>query len=106
MRLRLLFTAALSVGATGCMASIGLTQDPLAHEPTRSPRLALFSVDWWRPLVKPELLECVLEIATPPCPDVPAVAGELASLRGLARYVGVSPSRFRLQPGRQSLLSD
>ncbi|HTZ86604.1 MAG TPA: glutamate-cysteine ligase family protein, partial [Solirubrobacteraceae bacterium] len=35
--------------------------------------------------IKPEFLESVLEIATAPCPDVPAVAGELATLRGVAR---------------------
>ena len=35
--------------------------------------------------IKPEFLESVLEIATAPCPNVPAVAQELASLRGVAR---------------------
>src|SRR5438067_5696181 len=35
--------------------------------------------------IKPEFLESVLEIATAPCPDVPAVGAELVSLRGLAR---------------------
>jgi glutamate---cysteine ligase / carboxylate-amine ligase len=35
--------------------------------------------------VKPELLESVLEIATSPCPDVAAVASELAALRRFAR---------------------
>ena len=35
--------------------------------------------------IKPELLESVLEIATSPCPDIPAVGAELASLRALAR---------------------
>jgi carboxylate-amine ligase len=35
--------------------------------------------------IKPEFLESVLEIATVPCADVPAVAGELVSLRGVAR---------------------
>jgi carboxylate-amine ligase len=35
--------------------------------------------------IKPELLESVLEIATSPCPDVPAAAADLVSLRGLAR---------------------
>lgn len=35
--------------------------------------------------IKPEFLESVLEIATPPCSDVAAVAGELLSLRGFAR---------------------
>jgi len=35
--------------------------------------------------IKPEFLESVLEIATAPCPDVPAVGGELVSLRALAR---------------------
>lgn len=35
--------------------------------------------------IKPELLECVLEIATAPCPDVAAAAEQLAALRGLAR---------------------
>ncbi len=35
--------------------------------------------------IKPELLESVLEIATAPCPDVPTVARELASLRDFAR---------------------
>jgi carboxylate-amine ligase len=33
--------------------------------------------------IKPELLESVLEIATSPCPDVAAAAGELATLRAL-----------------------
>jgi glutamate---cysteine ligase / carboxylate-amine ligase len=35
--------------------------------------------------IKPELLESVLEIATSPCPTVPVLADELASLRALAR---------------------
>src|SRR3989442_4758994 len=35
--------------------------------------------------IKPEFLESVLEIATAPCPDVPAVGAELVSLRRLAR---------------------
>jgi glutamate---cysteine ligase / carboxylate-amine ligase len=35
--------------------------------------------------IQPELLESVLEIATAPCPTVPALADELASLRALAR---------------------
>src|SRR5438552_8429598 len=35
--------------------------------------------------IKPEFLESVLEIATAPCADVPAVGAELVSLRGLAR---------------------
>jgi carboxylate-amine ligase len=35
--------------------------------------------------IKPEFLESVLEIATAPCPDVPAVGAELVALRGLAR---------------------
>jgi glutamate---cysteine ligase / carboxylate-amine ligase len=35
--------------------------------------------------IKPELLEAVLEIATSPCPDVPTAAGELATLRAVAR---------------------
>jgi glutamate---cysteine ligase / carboxylate-amine ligase len=35
--------------------------------------------------IKPEFLESVLEIATAPCPNVPAVGAELVSLRGLAR---------------------
>jgi glutamate---cysteine ligase / carboxylate-amine ligase len=33
--------------------------------------------------IKPELLESVLEIATSPCPDVPAAGEELTSLRAL-----------------------
>src|ERR1700694_356815 len=36
--------------------------------------------------IKPEFLESVLEIATAPCPNVPAVAAELVALRGLARH--------------------
>jgi len=35
--------------------------------------------------VKPEFLESVLEIATTPCQNVPAVAAELSSLRALVR---------------------
>jgi carboxylate-amine ligase len=35
--------------------------------------------------IKPEFLESVLEIATAPCPNVPAVAAELVALRGVAR---------------------
>jgi carboxylate-amine ligase len=35
--------------------------------------------------IQPELLESVLEIATSPCPTVPALAVELASLRAFAR---------------------
>jgi glutamate---cysteine ligase / carboxylate-amine ligase len=35
--------------------------------------------------IQPELLESVLEIATAPCPTVPDLADELASLRALAR---------------------
>jgi carboxylate-amine ligase len=35
--------------------------------------------------IKPEFLESVLEIATVPCPTVPAVAQELAELRAVAR---------------------
>src|SRR5947209_10224044 len=35
--------------------------------------------------IKPEFLESVLEIATAPCSDVPAVGAELVALRGLAR---------------------
>jgi carboxylate-amine ligase len=35
--------------------------------------------------IKPEFLESVLEIATPPCPDVPSVHSELVALRALAR---------------------
>src|SRR5438105_13502500 len=35
--------------------------------------------------IKPEFLESVLEIATAPCSDVPAVGAELVSLRGFAR---------------------
>jgi carboxylate-amine ligase len=35
--------------------------------------------------IKPEFLESVLEIATPPCGDIPAVATELVKLRRLAR---------------------
>ncbi|HEX4563746.1 MAG TPA: YbdK family carboxylate-amine ligase [Solirubrobacteraceae bacterium] len=35
--------------------------------------------------IKPEFLESVLEIATVPCPDVPTVAAEVASLRRFAR---------------------
>src|SRR5438105_14481571 len=34
--------------------------------------------------IKPEFLESVLEIATAPCPDVPAVGDELVSLRAFA----------------------
>src|SRR2546430_1101096 len=34
--------------------------------------------------IKPEFLECVLEIATAPCANVPAVGAELVALRGLA----------------------
>jgi glutamate---cysteine ligase / carboxylate-amine ligase len=35
--------------------------------------------------IKPEFLECVLEIATVACPDVSTVASELVALRGHAR---------------------
>src|SRR3989442_11691393 len=35
--------------------------------------------------IKPEFLESVLEIATAPCPDVPAVGAELVALPALAR---------------------
>jgi carboxylate-amine ligase len=35
--------------------------------------------------IKPEFLESVLEIATVPCANIPAVATELVALRGLAR---------------------
>jgi carboxylate-amine ligase len=35
--------------------------------------------------IKPEFLESVLEIATVPCPDVPAVAREVTALREFAR---------------------
>src|SRR5437016_4392486 len=35
--------------------------------------------------IKPEFLESVLEIATVPCPNVPAVAAELVALRRVAR---------------------
>jgi glutamate---cysteine ligase / carboxylate-amine ligase len=35
--------------------------------------------------IKPEFLESVVEIATPPCPDVPSVHAELLSLRSFAR---------------------
>jgi carboxylate-amine ligase len=35
--------------------------------------------------IQPELLECVLEIATSPCPDVASAGEELAALRALAR---------------------
>ena len=35
--------------------------------------------------IQPELLESVLEIATSPCPDIPAAGAELRSLRALAR---------------------
>jgi outer membrane protein assembly factor BamB len=63
---RLGLAAALATGATGCAASIGLTQDPMFNGPTRSPRIQLFSVEWWRPLVKAELLEYQpREIASP-----------------------------------------
>ncbi len=35
--------------------------------------------------IKPELLESVLEIATSPCPDIPAAGEELVALRALVR---------------------
>jgi carboxylate-amine ligase len=35
--------------------------------------------------IQPELLECVLEIATSPCPDVSSAGAELVALRTLAR---------------------
>jgi carboxylate-amine ligase len=35
--------------------------------------------------IKPEFLESVVEIATPPCPDVPTVHDELVALRSFAR---------------------
>jgi carboxylate-amine ligase len=35
--------------------------------------------------IQPELLESVLEIATSPCPDVPAVGAELVALRAIVR---------------------
>jgi glutamate---cysteine ligase / carboxylate-amine ligase len=35
--------------------------------------------------IKPEFLECVLEIATVPCPDIATVASELVALRRFAR---------------------
>jgi glutamate---cysteine ligase / carboxylate-amine ligase len=35
--------------------------------------------------IKPEFLESVVEIATVPCPDVPALGAEIVSLRGFAR---------------------
>ena len=59
-----------------------------------------------------ELLASVLEIATSPCEDVTAAAGEVASLRALAaeraRARGlrsVPPARTRLRVGRTSAWS-
>jgi carboxylate-amine ligase len=46
--------------------------------------------------VKPELMESVLEIATDPCPDIPALAGELLQLR---RHVDSAAREHGLRMG-------
>ncbi|HEX3510547.1 MAG TPA: YbdK family carboxylate-amine ligase [Solirubrobacteraceae bacterium] len=59
--------------------------DPATHDLVNAVDTILADAAPPHGTVQPELLESVLEIATDPCPSVPAVAAELRTLRGHVR---------------------
>jgi outer membrane protein assembly factor BamB len=60
--------ALIAAGATACHR-IPLYSDPMEHQSSTHPPLALYSIDWWIPLVQPTAFEYLPREYAPPAPD-------------------------------------